>query len=168
MNCAVLQNCLFHFLWSHPVTLQCSRICWPTCSEISFTLRSTSRVFDTLENLEFCRRPFTPSSSLPHFYFIFLREPLQGPGLQEKSDTINLQSKWHNQRLHKSYQHSQAPGRLLRWQFHGSPPERHLPISREWQIAESRYSALSHRWFRMRGLFSKWNCNDLKITCLHL
>lgn len=27
-----------------------------------------------------------------------------------RCDTINLQSNWHNQRLHKSYQHSQAPG----------------------------------------------------------
>lgn len=128
--------------------------------KVKFALRSAIRVFDTsLKIYNFCRKPFRPG-------FLCEMVPLQvfGPASARastghwftgRSDTINLQSNWHNQRLHKSYQHSQAPRRLLSWQFHGSPPECNLSISREWQIPESRYSTLSHRLLGLWGLFSK-------------
>lgn len=116
---------------------------------ILFTLRSTIRAFDTyLKIYRFSSKPFAPVSSLKwscsRVLLLTRWEPLQGTGLQEGVTQSIWQSNWHNQRLHKSYQHSQAPRRLLRWQFHGSPPECNLPISREWQTPESRYSALSH------------------------
>lgn len=38
--------------------------------------------------------------------------PLQGRRFTPRSDTINLQSNRHNQRLHESHQHSRAPWRL--------------------------------------------------------
>lgn len=63
----------------------------------------------------FSKKPFCPS-------FLF-KNQIFCPCLGERAsaehwftgrrDTINLQSNWHNQHLHKSYQHSQALGACL-------------------------------------------------------
>lgn len=140
--------------------------------KVKFTLRSAIREFDiSLKMYEFCRKPFRPGFLCEAVLLLapLLQRATAGLGITGRSDTIILQSNWHNQRLHKSYRHSQAPGRPLRWQFHGSPPECYLPISREWQIPESRSSTLSHRSLVLWGIiFQNENCNDLQITCSKL
>lgn len=104
-------------------------------------------IWHFFENKQVLQKTFYPSFLCEMVLFRVFSPTLErasaGHWFTGRSDTINLQSNWHNQRLHKSYQHSQAPRRLLRWQLHGSPPECYLPISREWQILESRHSTLS-------------------------
>lgn len=56
--------------------------------KVKFALRSAIRVFDTsLKIYRFCKKPFTPASSVKWSCSRFLalprREPLQGTGLQE-------------------------------------------------------------------------------------
>lgn len=140
--------------------------------KVKFTLRSAIREFDiSLKMYEFCRKPFRPGFLCEAVLLLapLLQRATAGLGITGRSDTIILQSNWHNQRLHKSYRHSQAPGRPLRWQFHGSPPECYLPISREWQIQRAGPPHCHTDRSCCGGLFSKRkNCNDLQITCSKL
>lgn len=103
------------------------------------------------------------------FFFFFLAST--GCWFTGQSDTINLRSKWHNRRLHKSYQHSQAPRHLLRRQFCGSPPERKVPISREWQAADAGEQVFLH-WHASdsgwRIYLQKGSCNDFKMNSLNV
>lgn len=126
--------------------------------KVKFTLRSAIREFDiSLKMYEFCRKPFRPGFLCEAVLLLapLLQRATAGLGITGRSDTIILQSNWHNQRLHKSYRHSQAPGRPLRWQFHGSPPECYLPISREWQIQRAGPPHCHTDRSCCGGLFSK-------------
>lgn len=159
LNCVFGTRTTFDLLlWWCADTSSCSRICWPTSSKSNLHLEVLSGNLTFLYKCtSFAGNLSAQASSVKRSCFSppLLQRATAGLGITGRSDTIILQSNWHNQRLHKSYRHSQAPGRPLRWQFHGSPPECYLPISREWQIQRAGPPHCHTDRSCCGGLFSK-------------